>query len=168
MSLSTLSIFITPEKSVEKMPLLNAFWESMVIALITIAYGMRWERYYTAFISVVMNVVFTVVLFSSTDLPPQMSVILIIYIVLGFITAWKTLRPIFFLFGTKTFGALALTVALAESNNLGWTAGIASQVTGIDLIAAEYMVSWVVIAAFVHVVGFILFPPQPRHHGPIL
>jgi len=106
-SIYTIHSYHPPKNRWRKLPLLNAFWESVVIALITIAYGMRWERYYTAFISVVMNVVFTVVLFSSTDLPPQMSGILIIYIVLGSITAWKTLRPIFFLFGTKTFGALA-------------------------------------------------------------
>jgi hypothetical protein len=149
------------------LPLLNAFWESVVIALITIVYGVRWERHYTAFISVVMNVVFTVVLFSSTDLPAQMAGILIIYIILGVITAWRTLRPVFFLFGTKTFGALALTVALASSNNLGWTMAIASQVKGIDLIATEYMVSWVIIAVLVHIIGFILFPPRP-HHSPML
>jgi len=115
-----------------------------------------------------MNVVFTVVLFASTNFPTQMGGILIIYIVLGFVTAWKTLRAIFFLFGTKTFGALALTVALAESGNIGWTTSIAQGLSQFDLMTAEYLVSWVVIALVVHVAGFILFPPHRSHHSPMV
>ncbi len=80
--------------------------ESLVIALITIAYGIRWERHYTAWISVVMNLVFTVVLLSSTDFPSQMYWILGGYIVLGIVAAWKTLRDWSFLFGTKLWGII--------------------------------------------------------------
>jgi len=140
------------------MALLNPVAESLVIALVTIVYGIRWERHYTAWISVVMNVVFTVVLFSSVDMPSQMGVILGIYIVLGIVTAWRTLRPIFFLFGTKTFGALSLTVALAESSNLAWTSSIASNLTSLEPPTAQYLVAWFAIAIAVHVIARILYP----------
>lgn len=150
------------------MPLLSPIAESIIIALVTIGYGIRWERYYTAFISVVMNVVFTLVLFSSVNLPSQMEWILSIYIVLGFVTAWRTLRGIFFLFGTKTFGALSLTVALAESGNIGWTMPFAQGLSQFDLMTAEYLVSWVIIAIVVQIVGFILFPPHPRHSAMVM
>jgi len=151
------------------MPLLNAFWESVVIALVTTAYGLRWERHYTAWISVVMNVVFTVILFASTDLPPQMGLVLGAYIVLGFVTAWRTLRSIFFLFGTKTFGALSLTVALAESGNLGWTASFANALPQLDFITVQYIVSWFFIAMMVQILGlfFLLFFP-PRRKSPMM
>jgi hypothetical protein len=144
------------------MPLLNPLEESGVIALIAIAYGMRWERHYTAWISVVMNVVFTVVLLSSTDLPPQMDWIVGVYIALGIICAWRTLRKYFFLFGEKTFGALSLTVTLTQANLLGWTTGVATQLTSqfttLDFQTAQYLISWVVITAIVQIAGRILFP----------
>jgi hypothetical protein len=95
------------------MPLLDPVAAAIVIALVTIAYGLRWEKYYTAWISVVMNVVFTVVTVSSTDFPIEIAYILIAYIVVGAMAAWQNWRSLFFLFGTKTFGALMLTVALA-------------------------------------------------------
>ncbi len=140
------------------MPLLSPIAEALVIALVTIAYGMRWERHYTAWISVVMNVVFSVVLASSTDLPSQMLWILGFYILLGVITAWRTLRRGFFLFGAKSFGALSLTVALAQSGNLGWTTGAANSLTMFEPLSAQYLVSWIAIAFIVQIVGRLLFP----------
>lgn len=149
------------------MPLLNAFWESVGIALVTIAYGLRWERYYTAWISVVMNVVFTAILFASTDFPVGFFWVVLVYIVLGVVTLWRTLRSIFFLFGTKTFGALSLTVALAESGNLGWTASFANALPQLDFVTVQYIVSWVFIAMIVQILGLLFFPPS-RPRSPIM
>lgn len=142
------------------MPLLDPTAEAIVIALVSIVYGIRWERYYTAWISVVMNIVFTAVLLASVDFPTGFIWIIAIYIGLGIVALVKTLRHIFFLFGTKTFGALSLTVALAQSGNINWTDQIISalKLSSPDWLAhsgLQYLVGWITVSGIVHVLGFM-------------
>lgn len=100
---------------------------------------------------------------ASVDLPTQMVWILAAYIVLGVICAWRLLRDWFFLFGAKTFGALSLTVALAVSDNLGWTNYLARALNMFEFATAQYIVSWVILTAIVQVAGHLLFPIYVAH-----
>lgn len=142
------------------MPFLDATAEGILIGVVSIVYGLRWERYYTAWISVVMNVVFTAILLGSTDFPNGFVWIIVAYIALGIVTLYRTMRTIFFLFGTKTFGALALTVALAQSGHLDWTNQIISSMSlsapdWLGYLGLQYVVSWLAIAGVVHAVGLL-------------
>jgi hypothetical protein len=69
------------------MPFLNAPQASVLIAIITIAYGIRWERHYVAWIAVVMNLVFTVVMLAIVDLPVNVVIVLVAYIIAGIVSA---------------------------------------------------------------------------------
>lgn len=145
------------------MPILTSELEYLVVSFVTIAYGLRWERYYTAWISVVMNVVFTAVLLASATLPLGVVYVLIAYVILGVMAAKQDWRPIFFLFGTKTFGALSLTVALSQWTGLRWTHQIIDALGwNMDMATQEYLVAWVVIALIVHVIG-IVFLARSTH-----
>jgi len=142
------------------MPLLDPTAEAVLLGLVSLVYGIRWERYYTAWISVVMNVVFTIILFASTEFPAGFVWVVLVYIALGIVTLWRTLRRIFWLFGTKTFGALSLTVAFAQSGNIGWTSQV---ISALNLSASEwlsygglqYLVGWVLVTAIVQIVGLL-------------
>jgi hypothetical protein len=141
-----------------RVPILSGALESLVISIVTIAYGLRWERYYTAWISVVMNVIFTAIVWGSTDLPMAVIYVLAVYIALGVASAWKNIRTLFPLFGTKTFGALSLTITLSQWWTLSRTNPIINYLgLGLDVMAQEYLVSWFVIAAILHVIGFVFF-----------
>lgn len=132
--------------------------ESLVVSIVTIAYGLRWERYYTAWISVVMNIVFTTILWASTDLPIGVVYVLVVYIALGLVSATKNVRGVFRFFGTKSFGALSLTITLSQWWTLGWTDSIIRYLNlGFDLLTQEYLVSWLLIALAIHAAGFVFF-----------
>ena len=129
--------------------------------MVTIAYGVRWECYYTAWISVVMNIVFTTILMATVDLPPEMTIILIVYIAIGIVSAWRNWRVLFNLFGAKTFGALSLTVALASWSLLGWTHDLWKGISGsyyfniqyLSESAVEYLITWICITVLVQIIG---------------
>jgi len=127
------------------------------MSFVSIAYGMRWERYSTAWISVVMNVVFTALLLGSSDLPIMIYIILFSYVVLGAIVAWKNIDTLYSLFGTKTFGALTLTVSLSTVDLLGWASSISDWAFRYSDTTSVFLVSWVVIALIVHLFGWMLF-----------
>jgi len=147
------------------MPLLDATTTPIVVALVTIIYGLRWERHYTAWISVVMNVVFTAILLGSTDMPREVAIVLGFYILLGIISARKSWRKTFDLFGGKTFGALSLITAMAEAKILGWTHSLWKVLTNSDRFnipnisepAAAYLFGWLIVGLGVHIVGALFF-----------
>jgi len=139
------------------LPLLPPFWSNLAMSFVSIAYGMRWERYSTAWISVVMNVVFTALLLGSSDLPIMIYIILFSYVVLGAIVAWKNIDTLYSLFGTKTFGALTLTVSLSTVDLLGWASSISDWAFRYSDTTSVFLVSWVVIALIVHLFGWMLF-----------
>lgn len=145
------------------MPILTPDLEYLVVSLVTIAYGLRWERYYTAWISVVMNIVFTAILLASATLPSVVVYLLVGYVAIGVLSAWRGWRSLFFLFGTKTFGALSLTVALSQWIGLGWTHQIIDPLhLNLDVSTQEYLASWIIIAVAVHVVGLVFLARSHR------
>lgn len=154
------------------MPILSPAWEGLIIALVTIAYGVRWECYYTAWISVVMNIVFTSILLASVDLPGEMTVILIVYIAIGIVSAWRNWRVLFNLFGAKTFGALSFTVALANWSLLGWTHDLWKAISGsyyfnvqyLSESAVEYLLAWFCITVLVQIIGLRVSKQRRAEH----
>jgi hypothetical protein len=105
-----------------------------------------------------MNITFTAILWASTDLPLGVLYVLVAYMALGVISAVKKIRKVFFLFGTKTFGALSFTITLSQWWTLSWTNPIINYLgLNFDALAQQYLVSWFVIAVIIHAVGFIFF-----------
>ena len=156
------------------MPILSLAWEGLIIALVTIAYGVRWECYYTAWISVVMNMVFTTIVLATVDLPPEVTVILIVYIAIGIVSAWRNWRLLFNLFGAKTFGALSLTVALANWSLLGWTHDLWMTISGSNYFnvgylsesAVEYLLTWFCITIIVQIIGIRVSKKRKEEQSP--
>lgn len=154
------------------MPILTLALEGLIIALVTIVYGVRWECYYTAWISVVMNIVFTTVLLASVDLPTEITVILIVYVAIGVVSAWRNWRVLFNLFGAKTFGALSLTVALANWSLLSWTHDLWKAISGsyyfnvqhLSESAIEYLLTWVCITVLVQIIGLLVKKRRKTEH----
>ncbi len=128
-----------------------------LMSFVSIAYGMRWENHYTPWISVVLNVVFTFIFLSSNDLPMLVILILLSYVFIGILVAWKGVGLLYAFFGTKTFGALTLTSSLNILHLLGWMGFIQSFVFGSADSTAPFLLSWVFIGLLTHLFGWILF-----------
>jgi hypothetical protein len=139
------------------MPPLPPFWTNLIASVVTIAYGVRWERHYTAWISVVMNVVFTSLLLGSSDLPNLVYLFLFLYVALGVTVAWKNKKSWYSVFGTKSFGALSLTVSLNAINFLGWAGTLSEWAFRYNDSTIEFLISWLIIAILVHLFGWIFF-----------
>jgi len=108
-----------------------------------------------------MNAVFTAILLASASLPILVVYVLAAYVALGVLSAWRHWRSIFFLFGTKTFGALSLTVALSQWTGLRWTHQIIDALHwNMDIATQEYLLAWIIIALIVHLVGLIFLAHQ--------
>jgi phosphoglycerol transferase MdoB-like AlkP superfamily enzyme len=132
------------------------------MSFVSIGYGVRWERYYTAWMSVIMNLIFTALFLGSNDLPIIICFILALYVILGVAVAYKGKRMLYSLFGTKTFGALTLTASLNAVNLLGWASSISDRILGYDDSTIMFLISWIIIGLIVHFFGWILFGRRRR------
>lgn len=142
------------------MILFPPFVSDILMSLVSIGYGMRWERYYTAWISVVMDVVFTVIFLGSNDLPLPIIFILIVYVILGVLVAKKGIDWLYPLFGTKTFGAMTMTASLNIVSFLGWASYVSDKILGYDNTTTTFLTSWILIGLVIHLIGWVLFGRQ--------
>lgn len=143
---------------------LNESLATLASAVILIVYGIRWERNYTAWVSVVLNIPTILLSAATTDLPPQLHLLIVAYVGLGFLTARKSWRKIFFLFGSKSTGAFCLTAWLSDQSFLGWAVWLWNQFPSswhtsnpLADAGAEFVLSWVIIAFGVHFIGYWLY-----------
>jgi hypothetical protein len=147
------------------MPLFPPILVDTLIAIVTVAYGIRWERWYTEWISVLMNLVFTVFFLGANDLPLLVYVALSLFLIIGIILLlkcdekigrWK-LKRLYPIFGSKTFGALSLVGAFATLSWLGWAGYISKQILGFSNGGSMFLVAWIILSIVFHVVGYALF-----------
>lgn len=137
--------------------LLSPLIADIIMSLVSIAYGMRWECHYTAWMSVLLNVIFTAIFLSSNDFPVFVILILIVYVLIGVVVAKKNYRQLYSLFGTKTFGALTLTASLGTVGILNWFVSILSPINVYFNISIIFLIFWLVIGSIVHFLGWYYF-----------
>src|SRR5271157_1440855 len=137
-------------------PILTPLEIDLIISLIMIVYGVVVECHYTAWYSVVMNIVMTAVFLGSNPLPLVVMIILLVYVGIGVLVAKFDVDWAYSLFGTKTFGALTLTACLYSLGFLNWVLSGFGPNTSLN-IASIYIISWVIIAIIVHGLGWHYF-----------
>lgn len=138
-------------------PILPPLAVDLIMSLVSISYGMAVECHYTAWYSVVMNVIFTAIFLGSNALPLWIIIILLVYVGIGVIVAKYDADWAYSLFGTKTFGALTLTASLYSLGFLDWSVSVLSPSNTFFDISSVYIISWIVIGIIVHVTGWYYF-----------
>jgi hypothetical protein len=142
---------------VKQLPVLNLLEGEIAVALLTIGIGIVMEKWYVSWWSVGINVLSFFVALMTLDLEPYSMALLLGYTVLGGVSAWKRWNKLYFLFGSKTYGALML--ALGSLNFPSWRAqllGFAASL-GLTLNYTVYLVAftWGLYFVVVHIVGEI-------------
>jgi len=138
-------------------PILTPLTLDIILALVSIGYGMKWECHYTAWISVVMNIIFTAIFLSSNPLPLAVLIILLVYVAIGVAVAKGKAKRAYSFFGTKTFGALTLTASLYSLGFLDWLVSVLNPINTYFDIALVYIIVWVSIGVVVHSLGWYFF-----------
>jgi hypothetical protein len=137
---------------------------ALASAIILVLYGIRWERNYTAWIAIVLNVPTVLLTAATTDLPSELRILIVAYLAFGVLTACRSWRKIFFLFGSKTAGAFCFTAWLSEQSLLGWAVWLWGRFPAplrttnpLTDIGAEFLLAWFVIAFVTHLIGHRLY-----------
>lgn len=138
-------------------PFLPTLYLDLGLAVVSILYGLRWECHYTAWISVVMNVVFTGFFLFENPLPLMVLIALLIYIAFGVVVAKRSVDWAYSAFGTKTFGSLALTACLFKLGVLSWLVSVLTPIKAFFEIGVVYLIVWIIISVFVHFLGWYYF-----------
>lgn len=143
-------------------PVLTPLEIDLIMALISIGYGMTVECHYTPWYSVVLNVILTAFFLGSNALPLIALIVLVIYVAIGFVVAKFSLKRAYSLFGTKTFGALTLTASLYSLGFLNWLVSALISLNArfnFNLVSIDsiYLFSWLIIGIVVHVLGWYYF-----------
>jgi hypothetical protein len=138
-------------------PVLPPWATDILMSLASIWYGMTWECHYTAWASVIMNIIFTAIFLGSNALPLIAIEVLLVYLALGVVIAKFSIKKLKSLFGTKTFGSLTLTASLENIGVLNWLVSILSPVNPFFNISAIFLIFWLVIGFCVHFLGWYYF-----------
>jgi hypothetical protein len=138
-------------------PILTPLEIDLIMSLVLIAYGMAVECHFTAWYSVVMNVIMTAIFLGSNALPLIVIIILLAYVAIGIVVAKEDVDWLYSVFGTKTFGALTLTACLFSIGLLNYITPFLNRITSFFDIDSVYLISWIVIAIIVNVLGWYFF-----------
>lgn len=130
------------------MPILSPVISSLVSAGILIGYGIIWEKHYVAWASVVMNLIYSLLLLSSINVPILFAEILAIYLLLGFVFSAIGVSEAYILFGTKTYGSLALVLSIYQ--DIDPTGAVFNQA----IQSTEIIIAWLLLAILVHIAGY--------------
>lgn len=138
-------------------PVLPVWASDLIMALITIGYGMYWERYYTPWVSVILTLVLTSLFLGSNALPIFVIVVLLGYLLIGVLVAVFSISFLKDLFGTKAFGALTLTASLSEVGFVKWFSGVFSYVNAFFSFANVFLLFWLGIGVIAYVMSWYYF-----------
>ncbi len=139
------------------MILLPPFLADIIISLVSVAYGIRWECHYTAWMSVFLNVVFTAIFLVSNDLPLLVIGVLLAYVALGAVIVKFNFSQLYSLFGTKTFGAMTLTASLGAIGVLNWLVTILNPFNQYINDASVFLGVWIIFGVLIHTLGWYYF-----------
>lgn len=123
------------------MPILTPIQGELLVACVTIGYGIAIEKWFVSRASILANVFTWLVLIFTVDLSPLILLIMIIWLMIGLAIVWEDGKGgIKQLFGSKVFGSLALVLGINHWG--GWN------------IPSEWLlVVWVIIGGLVFALG---------------
>jgi hypothetical protein len=137
------------------MQILTPLQGEMLSALGAIVLGILMEKHYVSWWSVAANVFTTFTMFATLDLGADLAILAAVYLILGGLTAWKDWKAVYVLFGSKTYGSLALTLGMLDIPfTREWLISTASTFgfpTQTELTLALF--GWLLIGIIVHIIG---------------
>lgn len=103
------------------MPIIPLTIGAVLLALITIAFGIFFEKYYVGRNSMIFNSLNVLILAMTINIPASTLILLIIYAAMGWastrVTGYSAAKQ---LFGSKVYGSLSLALALDETDGSAW------------------------------------------------
>jgi len=100
------------------MPLPSEY-ATLLWGVFTIGYGILVEKYYVSKWTLVANLAGLIIILFTVDLPIAVAIGLIVFLIIGMVSFWAHLTPIFCLFGSKTYGSILFVFGLREIGQLG-------------------------------------------------
>jgi hypothetical protein len=146
--------------------MLSAIQGEIATALVTIGIGIIMEKWYVSWWSVGINIINLIVVLTTLELSPTSGLVLGAYVVVGFLCAFYRVKRAYFMFGSKTYGALTLTLGLLQVPALNQRLySFAFPILGFSANEPTRLLlfSWLWIALGVHICGEIY-----NHVGPSL
>ena len=152
----------------EAPPLLNAIWAAYIGVVATILIGIFFTKDDKRnFENIVSNIVSFALLLATVQFTWFTLLIMGLYLVAGIIIAIEQVKKWFFLFGSKTYGTLALMVLLAADERAFFGFTLAQLEFPITWIVLEHMafilVGWVILASVAHATCYFYYrKPAPK------
>lgn len=98
---------------------------AIIFALVTIAFGIFFEKYYVGRNSMIFNSIDVLVLGMTIELSQTALAALVVYAIIGWVlTRVKGYQWVKQAFGSKAYGALSLSLALNNVNQLWWASNL--------------------------------------------
>ena len=131
------------------MQLLTPIEAAFAVVIAIIVLGILTEKRTVKEGAVIRNVAAFSVILGSVSLSYTMLFGLLIYLCVGFLTIHFRARSLYILLGFKTFGALHLTILLAQERLFWLTLDITKEAAILD-----FLLIWCIVALAVHIVGY--------------
>ena len=123
------------------MIILSPEFATILSALLLIYIGIVVEKYYVSWSSVYANTLSFLILLGSIDISFSVFLLLLGYTLFGYLSVKMRWKRIFPLFGCKTYGSLVLVLTLGSM-------GFFPTYTVLSV-----LISWILVALFVHALG---------------
>ncbi|MEL9998864.1 MAG: hypothetical protein QXG55_00390 [Thermoplasmata archaeon] len=124
---------------------LNNFQASIASAFVVIIYGILYERRRPSSTSILFNMMSFLVLLASINLPVIVFLVLLLYLLLGYLIIKIKAKSLYFAFGSKSFGSLMLVLILGSN---GYFFGIYTPLSVI--------ISWLIVALIVNIISYLV------------
>ena len=132
------------------MPILNSFQAAVGGVLVILTFGIVVEKHYVSRSTVFYNLLSFILLLASIEISYLLLSGLIIYLFLGAVVMKLKIKPLFPAFGARAYGSLALVLLLEGRKFLPGIEG-----RGIYETFGLLLVLWIVVTAFVHLLGYL-------------
>jgi len=148
-------------------PIINGMWAAYLGIVATILIGIFFTRDDKRnFENILSNLVSFALLLATIQFTWLILLFMIVYLVLGFVVAIEKNRRWFFLFGSKTYGPLALVLLLIYDNRLpvGFSLSeIDFPVTNAVLVKVAYvLISWFLLSLLANAIGYLYWRSPSR------
>lgn len=139
------------------MPLLSSTQAAFAAVLVILIIGIMTEKNSVAWANVFGNVLSMIILLGIIELSMLMMAGLILYLALGLLAIYFKLKPLYTLFGYKTYGSLSLVILLASQEVFGLTLDTQTQES-----FQLFVLYWAAIALVVHLISYMHAPKKRK------
>lgn len=132
------------------MPFLSQTHVAFAGVIVIIIIGIVAEKRKVVWESAFGNIMSFLLVLGSVDMGFFMAAGLLAYLVLGIFVIYYKAKPLYFLFGFKTYGALSLVLLLASGGYIGLSITATTTANLFRLLGI-----WAAFAVAIHIIGFI-------------